>query len=81
MHTFTPIIIRPGRLRAVNSFTVWGWTDEILALPPEVASYGMVTSGAAVLQKPSGQRFELDQGMYFAANGGSVSGGQGLVIR
>ncbi len=80
MHTFTPIAIRPGRLLAVDSFTVWGWTDEILALPPEAASYGMVTSGCAVLQKPSGQRFELDQGMYFAANGGSVSGGQGLVI-
>lgn len=80
MHTFTPIAIGPGRLLDVDSFTVWGWTDEVLALPPEVASYGMVTSGLAVLQKPSGQRCELERGMYFAANGGSVSGGQGLVI-
>jgi len=80
MPTFTPLIIQPGQLLAVDSFTVWGWADQALSLPPDAASYGMVTRGVAVLQKPSGLRYELERGMYFATNGGTVSGGQGLII-
>lgn len=80
MSTFTPLIIQAGRLLAVDSFTVWGWMDQVLSLPPDAASYGMVTRGVAVLQKPSGLRCELERGMYFVANGGTVSGGQGLII-
>ncbi len=83
MHTFTPLVIDHGLLLTIDAITVWGWgwAGRRLELPVEATCYGMVTMGAAVLQSAAGRRFELDQGMYFTINnGGSVSGGQGLII-
>ncbi|MCC8994634.1 MAG: cupin domain-containing protein [Candidatus Contendobacter sp.] len=81
MYSFTPLAIHQGLLLTVNTVTVWGWTGQRLALPAEATCYGMVVADAAVLQSAAGRRFELDRGMYFAVNdGGSVTGGQGLII-
>ncbi len=78
---FTPITIRQGRLLDLDSIQIWGWQEEVLALPVEATCYGMVTADQAVLDDPGAGRFELRQGMFFALpEGGSVQGGSGLVI-
>ena len=81
LNTFTPIKIRQGRLLDLDSIRIWGWQEQVLALPTAATSYGMVTAGQAVLDDPGAGRFELRQGMFFALpKGGSVQGGSGLVI-
>ena len=78
---FTPLEIRQGRLLSRDWIEIWGWREQLLALPADATCYGMVTAGRVVLDDPGAGRFELRQGMFFALpEGGSVQGGAGLVI-
>lgn len=81
LNTFTPVEIRQGKLLYLDSIQIWGWQEQLLALPTDATGYGMVTAGQAVLNDPGAGRFALRQGMFFALpEGGSVQGGSGLVI-
>lgn len=80
MHTFTPIVIRPGRVAGCGLFHCLGLDgrDSGAAAGSRQLRHGHERLRRAA--KPAGRRCELEQGMYFAVNGGNVSGGQGSVI-
>lgn len=81
---FLPLQIEFGHLlsrpQSQHPVELFGWTDEYLQLPTTGTCFGMVTADDTVLNT-NNANLKLNQGMFFVVNtGGSVQGGQGLVI-
>lgn len=78
---FTPLTLQAGLLLKLAMIQVWGWADEPLALPAGMTAYGMVTAGQARLTDVETGPFPLAAGAFFVVpDGGTISGGRGLVI-
>jgi len=83
-HCFLPLQIESGHLlshsQTHHAVELFGWTDARLTLPTAGTCFGLVTADGAVLNAEGGT-LTLRQGMFFVVNaGGTVCGGQGLVI-
>ena len=78
---FTPLTLQAGLLLELPTIQVWCWADEPIALPAGMTAYGMVTAGQARLTDVETGPFPLAAGAFFVVpDGGTISGGSGLVI-
>jgi quercetin dioxygenase-like cupin family protein len=84
MTAFIPLRIRPGTLHELNDsahpVALLGWLQQALTLPDGGTCFGIATSDGVTLDMGYGPAM-LRRGMFFVVNrGGTVRGGQGLVI-
>ena len=79
--TFIPLNLDNGLLLNLGAIQIWGWRKTPFMLPSDATAYGMVTEGQAELEDASIGPFPLASGAFFVVpDGGTISGGSGLVI-